>query len=373
MRILTHPRASLLVLLLTVACEHATTMPPTERSAVSALEPTADDDGHVTVMTRNMYVGVDVNVVIAAIRTPDPADDLPALLTSVDVISRTDFPARVSALADEIARARPHVVGLQEVDDVEIDIRPLRPRVSLHFLPMLQAALSSRGLNYVVAGDVANFAVAPVPGVSLTDHDVILVDAARVSVGPSVIERHYALNIGTLAPGVEVRRGWVQIVATISGVDMTIASTHLEAIGPPALRTGQARELVQSVGTTLPAVLLGDFNDVPDSATHLVITNAGFIDAWSALRPTESGSTCCQLADLSNAQSLLARRIDYLFTRGFDDAQKGLKGKVTLVGDQPDDRIPAAFYALWPSDHAGVVGRFGVGSAPDTPMEGRAP
>ena len=64
-------------------------------------------------------------------RTPDLTDDLPALLVSIDVLTRTGIPTRAAALADEIARARPHVVGLQDVDDVEIDVRPLRPLVSL--------------------------------------------------------------------------------------------------------------------------------------------------------------------------------------------------------------------------------------------------
>lgn len=357
MRSLWRPHV-LLVLAAAVACSDATLVSPTLDARISRLESTSNESDRVTVMTRNMYIGADVNVVIAAIMSPDPADDLPALLESVDVLNRTDFPARVAGLANEIERARPHVVGLQEVNDVAIDLGSLRPSVRLHFLPMLRAELAARGLNYVVAADVTNFSVAPLPGVSVTDHDVILVDADRVTVGPSVIARRYALNIGPIAPGVALTRGWVQIHATIDGNLMTIASTHLEAVGPPALRAGQAQELVGAISSPLPAILLGDFNDEPGSLTHGVITNAGFVDSWESLRPTEPGFTCCELADLSNPISLLNRRIDYVFTRGFGDIEKGLKGKVTLVGERSNDRVPGTFYPIWPSDHAGVVARF---------------
>lgn len=346
---------------------------PVDVSAASLSESALDDDGRVTVMTRNMYLGADVNVVIGAILSPDLTDDLPALLASVDVMSRTDFPTRAAALADEIAHARPHVVGLQEANDVLIDIRPLRPLVSLSFLPLLRAELAARGLNYTVAGDVTNFAVTPVPGVSVTDHDVILVDADRVAVGPSVIARRYSRNIGPIAPGVTIGRGWVQIHATIDGNDMTIASTHLEALGPSALRTAQAQELMDSVGDAPLAIVLGDFNVEPGSPTHLAITNAGFVDAWEFLRAMEPGFTCCHVADLSNAAPSLTRRIDYVFARGFGKSENGIKGKVTLVGDRLQDRVAGAVYPVWPSDHAGLVGRFRPGGAAGSDVPGITP
>src|SRR2546422_11429163 len=76
--------------------------------------PTAPGARTITVMTRNLYIGADVDQVIGALASPDPNDDVPALLAAIAVLQRTDFPTRAGALADEIARARPHVVGLQE-------------------------------------------------------------------------------------------------------------------------------------------------------------------------------------------------------------------------------------------------------------------
>ena len=110
-----------------------------------------------------------------------------------------------------------------------------------------------------------------------------------------------------------------------------------------------------SVGAASPAILLGDFNDVPGSPTHQIIAGAGFTDTWAALRPGVRGFTCCEIADLSNQVAALVQRIDYVFVRGIAGPHGNLLGQVTIVGDQPGDRIAGPFYRLWPSDHAGVV------------------
>ena len=312
-----------------------------------------------TVMTRNLYIGADVDAVIAALATPDPGDDLPALLAALAVLQRTDFPARAAGLADEIARARPHAVGLQEVDRLEVDLTPLGlPLVlSQDMLPALLAALAARGLRYAVAGAVTNIRAAPVPGVSLTDQDVMLVDADRVAVA-AVTARTFAANLGTVAPGVELVRGFVMIDATVAGLPVRIATTHLESGSGPglaALRAAQAQELVAAVGDATPAVLLGDFNDTPAAPLHAVIAAAGFRDAWAALRPGAPGFTCCEAADLSNRVAALDQRIDYVFARGLGGPAGPLAGRIAIVGDRPGDRVPGPAYPLWPSDHAGVV------------------
>ena len=61
----------------------------------------------ITVMTQNLYVGADVDLVIRALGTPDPGDDFPALMFAIETVGKTDFPARAEAIADKIARARP--------------------------------------------------------------------------------------------------------------------------------------------------------------------------------------------------------------------------------------------------------------------------
>src|SRR6267378_2466297 len=87
------------------------------------------DPSEISVMTQNLYVGADVDLVIRALGTADPADDFPALLFAIETVGKTDFPARAAAIADQIARARPHAVGLQEVSRIDIDLS--RPAVCI--------------------------------------------------------------------------------------------------------------------------------------------------------------------------------------------------------------------------------------------------
>ena len=49
----------------------------------------------VTVMSQNLYVGADVDLVIRALGTPDPNDDFPALLFAIETLGKTAYPARV--------------------------------------------------------------------------------------------------------------------------------------------------------------------------------------------------------------------------------------------------------------------------------------
>ena len=348
---------TLLLVLGSAACTDATSPTRLTRAPSASQSAVGDHPEPITVISRNMYIGADVDLVISALISPNPADDLPALLESIRVLQRTDFPARVNALADEIAHARPQVVGLQEVEDVSIDLRGIGfpTQIELHFLPMIQAALAERGMNYVVAAKVLNTVDAPFPGLTVIDNEVLLVDANRVTVAPNVIARAFAANIGPVAPGIVLRRSFLQVDADIDGTAVTIATTHTEPFGPPQLRAAQVAELVRSIGSARRAIMVGDFNDDPTSLMHSVATAAGFVDVWSALNPGDPGLTCCQLADLSNAQSVLARRIDYVFERGMGDP---LKGKIELVGEEPGDRVAGPLYPVWPSDHAGVVAKF---------------
>jgi endonuclease/exonuclease/phosphatase family metal-dependent hydrolase len=306
-----------------------------------------------------MYIGNDVDLIIDALASPDPDDDIPVFLAGVETFQKTDFPARAGAMADEILRARPHIVGLQEVDHVLIDLRgfgiPLN--IDMDFLPILLAALNARGLHYAVAAQVTNFDAAPLPGVRVTDHDVLLVDASRVKVGPKVTARTYATNRSPSGP-VTLIRGFVAIDVSVAGAPrVKVANTHLES-GPgadlAAIRTAQARELMRFLGKAPHAIVLGDLNEGPESQMHQVVSNAGFADVWATLRQGEPGYTCCQIADLSNPTSVLSQRIDYVFARGFLNKHQEA-GRVELVGNRPSDRVPGPAYLIWPSDHAGVV------------------
>jgi endonuclease/exonuclease/phosphatase family metal-dependent hydrolase len=279
----------------------------------------------------------------------------------VATIERTDFVARADAIADEIDRTRPAVVGLQEVSTIGVDIPPLGVSLHVDFLPILLDALAADGLNYVVAIQYVNFTASPAPGISLTDAEAVLVDPSRVQV-LSAAGHTFQANLGVVAPGVDLQRGWVTVEAVVGGTPYTFVSLHTEGTGPDELllqlHALQVGEMAASLGTTSPAVVIGDFNAQPGSPAYQVMVDAGFTDVWGALRPGVAGLTCCHAADLSNHSSQLVERIDYVWTRGLGDARgpQSLQGQVDLFGNVPSDRIQnSAGEWVWPSDHAAVT------------------
>jgi endonuclease/exonuclease/phosphatase family metal-dependent hydrolase len=342
---------------LVTACSDQTSDP--EAVLGPGTEPFADHRGRseeVRVLTRNLYVGTDVDAVIGALQTPDPADDLPALVTAIETLSRTDFPSRAAAMAAEIARARPHVVGLQEVSQVDVELPPLGVAIHLDFLPTLLSELAARGLNYAVASQVKNIEARPIPGVSLVDYDAMLVDRRRVKLLQSG-SGTFATNLGEVAPGVVLRRGWVTARAVVDDETYTFASTHLESGQLPGLdqiRAAQAGELVQVLSGARRVVLMGDLNDVPGSPMYQVLLGAGYRDGWAGFRPRAAGLTCCHAPDLSNPVSQFDERIDYVFLR-LPRRHEDPSWRIRLIGEDPSDRINGPAGLIWPSDHAGLL------------------
>ena len=314
----------------------------------------------IVVMTRNLYVGAEVDSVIAALATPDPSDDITALLTAIDTLQVTDYPARAAAIAKEVARARPHFVGLQEVSEIHINLTPLGLPVviDLDFLPILENELAARGLTYSAAASVRNLEAAPMPGVSLVDFDVLLVDTSRVTVD-AAWGKTFEYNLGAVAPGVELIRGWVGIEATIDGKPYTVVSAHLEAgqYSPDLtmLRAAQITEIVTAVNNAERVIVMGDLNDYPDTPMYQVLAGAGFTDLWGLLRPRSDGFTCCHSKNLSNRFPQFDERIDYIWTRGIGHPIAGVRGLIFRTGIRPRDRVDGPVHKIWPSDHAGLV------------------
>jgi endonuclease/exonuclease/phosphatase family metal-dependent hydrolase len=353
-----HPVQFLAVLCLLAACadDVATPFDPTVEPNVTL---DGDASGPITIMTRNLYVGADVDAVIAALASPDPSDDVAALVTAVATLRQTDYARRAAAFADEIARTRPHAIGLQEVSSIDLVIPPLGIEVHLNFLPVLLAELTARGLSYEVAALGFNFEAAPMPGVRLIDEDALLVDGTRVTVHDTA-SRRFSANLGPVAPGVALVRGWVSAAVTIADRSYLIVSTHLESGAAPGLdqlRGLQAAELAQAVAGAPRVILMGDLNDVPGSPMYQALAGAAYVDVWSALRQGAIGYTCCHLPDLSNQVEQFDERIDYVLARGFDGPNGKLRGKVFQVGHVSAERISGPEYPIWPSDHAGLVAR----------------
>src|SRR5262245_9921651 len=107
-------------------------------------------DRQVTVMTRNLYLGTDLNPIFGA-------PSLPALFAAAGAgwaqVQANDFPARAQAIADEIADAQPELVGLQEAELYRTDPPPdgdatPAENVAYDFLKLLVDVSAQRGLSY---------------------------------------------------------------------------------------------------------------------------------------------------------------------------------------------------------------------------------
>jgi endonuclease/exonuclease/phosphatase family metal-dependent hydrolase len=147
----------------------------------------------VTVMTRNLYIGADITRPIRAAVGRTGRDAVLALGHANhelrQIVDRTDFPTRSGLLVDEIAKAQPDVLGLQEValwpDGAEppraagCDNRGLR--------------LAARGLSYEVASvqqesdvEAPAFTGGPFAGTASAAQDV------RLTVRDVILVRHAA-------------------------------------------------------------------------------------------------------------------------------------------------------------------------------------
>lgn len=323
-------------------------------------------DRVVTVMTRNVYPGVDAE--IAALVTATDFHDLLQKVASVyQGYFTRNFPQRAAALALEIEAKRPDLIGLQEAILVRTQSPPDGPAtpattVALDFVQILLNALSARGLRYevVVQSNTQDAELPSALGIDVrqTDRNVIL---ARSDLNTSDLKLSNAQS-GTFVTNctipsaiigpITILRGWAAVDVKIRGKSFRMISTGLDfpcLQFTPDIQRAQAAELLSGPAvTSLPVVLVGDLNSPGDGGgiTYNDVIAAGFRDA--ALDAGLGGvPTCCQAADLLNPVSILDLRVDHVLYRG------GFRVLAAdIVGDNPADRTPSG---LWPSDHAGVA------------------
>jgi hypothetical protein len=150
-------------------------------------------DHHITVMTQNLYLGTDLRPVFTA---PNPFALFAATGAAWAQVQANDFPARAQAIADEIADAKPDLVGLQEATLYRTDVPadgPASPAetVAYDFEALLVQALTDRGLSYMPASTFTGTDVElpaglpPALDVRFTDRVVVLV-RTRKHHGPRV-------------------------------------------------------------------------------------------------------------------------------------------------------------------------------------------
>jgi endonuclease/exonuclease/phosphatase family metal-dependent hydrolase len=369
-------------------------------AAMSLAAATADaqpgNGRPVTVMTRNLYLGADINrPVLAALAAQaqgkPPQDILVALANATHVtraiVDQTNFPVRAGLLAGEIDRTEPDLIGLQEValwrsgplqlDQVGV---PNATTVDYDFLEILLKELAARGQQYVPVsiGDRADveapsFTGSPFNGtigadardVRLTMRDVVLMNARggvkALGTGGAIYSHN--LQISILGNTLNFDRGYQWVDVRSGSARFRFINTHLEAFSSD-LALAQAQELLANAPVTdRSTIFVCDCNSdplnntikpmdhVPHKAPYDLITGpGGFTDGWLQFAPAEEGWTS-GLSELVNDPTAdgFDHRIDMVFTRGANI--RVTDGQVT--GTSVTDRDPAT--GLWPSDHGGVV------------------
>ncbi len=347
-----------------------------EGSAVEGLAKSFDvsrqGPGSLTVMTRNVYVGGNVDLILAA-----APEEVPLVVSQIfQQMVSTNFAERADAFARETAATSPHLVGMQEISlirtqspgDLIIGGAEPAETVFLDQLDVLMNTLASYGLDYYVAGSVENLDV-EVPmltGISplsfddvrLTDFDVLL---ARGDVEiDNVAEVNYVAELPVPGLGT-LQRGYVAADATVYGRTFRVITSHLEPVSVPEIlpvHLGQVAELVSATeDLDMPVVVIGDLNTGPGWPGYEALVTSGLVDLWNVNRRPGMGEgyTCCFPDDLRGDSRMPDLRIDLILYKAANDAHghDGLGSVfVDLLGDEPSDITGSG---LWPSDHVGVV------------------
>ena len=320
----------------------------------------SSENGLLTVMTWNIYLGADLTPIATA--TPS---QIPKRVTEVfRQFLATNFPKRARAIAHQILKEKPDIIGLQEAVLFEL-VPPNSHRVIYDFIDILLNELECEGIQYrLVASNQGNTTELPSSAGNLIrftgGRDAILV---RKESDVKVIDtqvNNFKTNLRVPIGGIPrtVLLGWSAIDACIHGHMFRLVNTHLEPLSP-AVQVAQGNELLSGPGvTTLPLIFIGDFNSNANGSgtpTYSNMITAGFEDTW-LIAGAGDGFTCCQDPDLLNAESQLSERIDFILIKN-KDGWEVVKAK--LVGEEQSDRT---YSRLWPSDHAGVVANFILGS-----------
>jgi endonuclease/exonuclease/phosphatase family metal-dependent hydrolase len=350
-------------------------------------------DHPLTVMTRNLYLGADIQRPLRAVAgLTDPNAIILALAhanaETREIVDQTSFPTRAGLLTKEIARTAPDVISLQEValwrhGDLELNANlgvPNAEAVDYDYLKILLADLHAAGLNYYAASvqeesdvEAPSFSGSPAGAdaqdVRLTMRDAVLVNADAHDV--TVVDTgggHYSpastLTIPLAGKNMVFTRGYAWADLTVGAKRVRFIATHLEAFGSN-FALGQAKELLagpaSKPGTT--TIIACDCNSDPLNASlsngvehrapYQWIVSHGFTDEWLQWKPANQGFTSGfseRVNDPDNSK--IDHRIDMIFARTPSGKPLAVTaGQVT--GTSPSDQDLSS--GLWPSDHGGVV------------------
>jgi len=168
--------------------------------------------------------------------------------------------ARRALIVETLQRAQADVVALQAVEDADASDQATE----------IAALLQYEEVVYVAATEGAD-----------TKGSAFIARRALTDVSPRRL---------SLKPNLEDTQRRVIVrarIATAAGA-IDVYNAHFSWV--PAQASDNVREALD-FREPGPMLLLGDLNNIPDSAAVQVLQRAGLIDLWGALRPDEPGYT----------------------------------------------------------------------------------
>jgi endonuclease/exonuclease/phosphatase family metal-dependent hydrolase len=342
-------------------------------------------------MTMNLYIGTGVERVLTA----DPSDPV-ALITAVTGVYvellGSQPTLRLQAVADQIAARKPDLVAVEEATllrvqspgDLIVGGTTPATDVVFDYLQILVDALKAKGVTYTVVStsqewdiempmlhlDSEGIPTGVIDDVRQTDREAILV-RADLPLGQLTTSNpqhgHFAWLLPVPGFDFSITRGWCSVDVFTRGQNFRYICAHLEEETVPIIQILQAQELLTGpAATTLPVVLVGDFNSDPwnrdrkvdDLNPYPLLLAAGFQDAWANLHQDNLGGGLTWGHDefLANPYVTFDRRIDFVFFRG--------PGFVPSKADVIDMALDRTERPLWASDHAAVAAELAINRAP---------
>jgi endonuclease/exonuclease/phosphatase family metal-dependent hydrolase len=313
------------------------------------------------VMSRNVYLGADLIPLAAA---PDQAAFEQAAAQRFQTVQANDFPTRAKALAAEIRKAKPDIIGVQEAtiwrrgaDGVKDGPTTPATQVIYDSSKELQKALKAAGSPYkeVVGRDWFDFE-APTAlnyDIRVTQRDIILVRKGSKVKVRKTFRGQFTNHFDPPTPVGVARqlRGWVGVDGTLAKKKFRFVSTHLEAYSAD-IADKQMQQLLKSGGPLgskkRKSILVGDFNSAPGANANDRGTNRDASAYYSAIEKGFRNNlprrkTCCFAEDLHSTADQLETWIDHVLVRPKIRVIKSSITGTKQVG------------GLFPSDHAGIT------------------
>ncbi|MBX3228018.1 MAG: endonuclease/exonuclease/phosphatase family protein [Labilithrix sp.] len=246
---------------------------------------------------------------------------------------------RLRAIREGLRTVDPDVIGMQEV---------------LRTSDLDQAAAVSEGLGYDVAWGVAS------------ENHGFPVGNAILSKWPILTHERIALPDG----GSDERRCLLYALIDAPFGKLPFFCTHLNwKLHHGHVRQLQVKAIAQEIARlapmvdgVFPPVLVGDLNAGPDADEIRFLkglTGLGgecvyFADSFELAGDGSVGATFSKTNPFAEPLREPERRIDYVFVRGPDDAQRGEPTEARVCFDRP-------YEGTFPSDHYGVVATITAG------------